>query len=126
MAKKKNLPELVNHDPLVPFDLEQIGDNGDPCFGKAYDLSTKECKQCGDSELCAIKMAQLLNKTRKELEEQNNYKDLDMLEDVAGIKKYIRGLLRKGKTRKEIVEKTSLKFEVPSKIIRKIYKELKQ
>lgn len=124
--KKNNLPDLSHHDPLVPLTLENIGGNGDPCFGKAYDLSTKECKLCGDSELCAIKMSQMLNVTRKELDEKDKYKDLDVLEDVAGMKKYIRGLLRKGKERKEIVEKTSLKFEVPKKIVRKIYKELKQ
>ena len=27
-----------------------MGTNGDPCFGIEYDLSTKECKLCGDSE----------------------------------------------------------------------------
>lgn len=125
--KKNELPDLSQHDPLIPLTLENIGSpNGDPCFGKAYDLSTKECKLCGDSELCAIKMSQMLNVTRKELEDKNKYKDLDVLEDVAGMKKYIRGLIRKGKERKEIVEKTSLKFEVPKKIVRKIYKEVKQ
>lgn len=122
--KKKNLPDLSKHDPLAPLSLEEIGSNGDPCFGTAYDLSTKECKQCGDSELCAIKMSQNLKITRKELEEKNQYKDLDTLEDVAGMKKYIRGLIRKDKERKEIVQKTSEKFEVPKKIVRKIYKEL--
>ena len=128
MAKKKQLTSeelLANHNPLVPFDLDKIGRvNEDPCFGQAYDLSTPECKQCGDSELCAIKMSQMLRVTRKELDEKNQYKDLDMLEDVAGMKKYMRGLLRKDKTRKEIVQKTSEKFEVPTKIVRKIYKEL--
>lgn len=123
-SKNKNAELLANHDPLVPFDLSLIGSKDDVCFGKAYDLSTKECKQCGASELCAIKMSQELNITRRQLEEQNHYKDLDSLEDVAGIKKYIRGLIRKGKERREIVQKTSEKFEVPKKIIRKIYKEL--
>lgn len=126
--KKKTSEEiLTKHDPLTPLNLKEIGDiNSDPCFGKAYDLSTKECKLCGDSELCAIKMSQMLNVTRKELEEKNQYKDLDILEDVAGMKKYMRGLIRKGKERKEIIIKTSEKFEVPKKIVRKIYKELKQ
>lgn len=124
--KKQQLPDIEKHDPLTPFSLDEIGTNGDPCFGKAYDLSTKECKLCGDSELCAIKMSQTLNVTRKELDEKNQYKDLDMLEDIAGMKKYIRGLIRKGKERREIVTKTSEKFEVPKKIVRKIYKELKQ
>lgn len=124
--KKQNLPDLSKQDPLDPIDFNLIGDpNGDPCFGKGYDLSTKECKQCGDSELCALKMAQALGKTRKELEAKKHYKDLDVLEDVEGIKKFMRRLKRKGESRREIVKQTSLKFEVPTGDLRKIYKELK-
>ena len=123
-SKREKLPNLKKVDPLQPIDVTKLGSNGDPCFGKAYDLSTKECKLCGDSELCCLKMSQSLNITRKELEAKNHYKDLDNLEDVNGIKKYIRGLKRKGSTRKEIVEKASIKFEVPKKDIRLIYKSM--
>ena len=126
MAKKQQLPSLSDHDPLVPFKIEDIGTNGDPCFAKGYDLSTKECKLCGDSELCAFKMSQDLNITRKQLEEKNSYKDLDVLEDTTGIKKYIRSLKRKGKSRKEIIDLATNKFEVPRKRIRQIYLELKK
>lgn len=122
--KKQKLPDLTKHDILTPIDISQLGDNGDPCFGKGYDLSTKECKLCGDSELCAFKMSQNLNITRKELEQKNQYKDLDVLEDTVGIKKYIRSLIRKGKEKKEIILKTVEKFEVPRKRIREIYKEV--
>lgn len=126
MAKKKQeVIKLSEHDPLKPIDITKLGSNQDPCFGKGYDLSTRECKLCGDSELCAIKMAQTLRITRKELEEKNNYKDLDVLEDTKGIKKYLRSLKRKGLKRKEIFEKTSEKFEVPIDMVKKIYKELK-
>ena len=79
--------------------------------------------KCGDSELCAFKMSQNLNITRKELEQKNQYKDLDVLEDTVGIKKFIRSLIRKGKDRKEIISKTVEKFEVPKKRIRELYKE---
>ena len=124
MAKKKQkLPELSKQDILTPIDLSTMGTNGDPCFGIGYDLSTKECKLCGDSELCEFKMSQNLNITRKELEQKNQYKDLDVLEDTVGIKKYIRGLIRKGKEKKEIISKTVEKFEVPRKRIRELYKE---
>lgn len=126
MAKKQKLPDLTKHDPLVPIDITQLGTNGDPCFGKGYDLTTKECKLCGDSELCAFKMSQELRITRKELEEKNKYKDLDVLEDVDGIKKYMRNLKRKGLEKKEIITKSIEKFEVPRDIIRKLYKELKK
>ena len=126
MAKKeKMLPDLTNQDPLEPIDITQLGTNGDPCFGKEYNLATKECKMCGDSELCAFKMSQVLKITRKELEEKNHYKDLDTLEDVEGIKKYMRSLKRKGLTRKEIVSKCNTKFEVPKKDLRTIFKQLK-
>lgn len=126
MAKKeKMLPDLTKQDPLEPIDITQLGTNGDPCFGKEYNLATKECKMCGDSELCAFKMSQVLKITRKELEEKNHYKDLDTLEDVEGIKKYMRSLKRKGLTRKEIVSKCNTKFEVPKKDLRTIFKQLK-
>lgn len=121
--KKKQLPDLSKQDILTPIDVSTLGTNGDPCFGIGYDLSTKECKLCGDSELCSFKMSQNLNITRKELEQKNQYKDLDVLEDTVGIKKYIRGLVRKGKDRKEVITKTVEKFEVPRKRIRELYKE---
>lgn len=125
MAKKKQtLPDIKNRDPLEPIDISTLGKVGiDPCFGIGYDLSTKECKLCGDSELCAFKMSQNMNITRKELDQKNQYKDLDVLEDTIGIKKYIRGLIRKGKDKKEIITKTVEKFEVPRKRIRELYKE---
>ena len=126
MVKKKQKlpdPDLSKQDILTPIDLSTLGTNGDVCFGIGYDLSTKECKLCGDSELCAFKMSQNLNITRKELEQKNQYKDLDVLEDTVGIKKYIRGLIRKGKDRKDIISKTVEKFEVPRKRIRELYKE---
>ena len=127
MAKKKQtLPDIKNQDPLEPINIAELGSNGDPCFGIGYDLSTKECKLCGDSELCAFKMSQNMNITRKELEQKNQYKDLDILEDTVGIKKYIRGLIRKGKDRKEVITKTVEKFEVPRKRIRELYKECKK
>ena len=124
-SKKQTLPDLSKVDPIDEIDVTQLGSNGDPCFGKGYNLSTKECKLCGDSELCALKMAQVLKITRKELEENNHYKDLDTLEDVEGIKKYMRSLKRKGLTRKEIVSKCNTKFEVPKKDLRIIFKQLK-
>lgn len=127
MAKKqKNLPALSNHNPLIPIDITQLGTNGDPCFGKGYDLTTKECKLCGDSELCAFKMAQELRITREELEAKNKYKDLDILEDVDAIKKYMRSLKRKGISKKDIISKSIEKFEVPKNTIRELYKELKK
>lgn len=125
--KNKNKTiDITKVDPLQVIDVTKLGmSEYDPCFGKGYDLSTKECKLCGDSELCALKMAQVLKITRKELEEKNHYKDLDTLEDVEGIKKYMRSLKRKGLDRKEIVSRCNTKFEVPKKDLRTIFKQLK-
>ena len=123
MAKRKNLPSIKNHDPLVPIDVTNLGNEND-CFGQAYDLTTKECKLCGDSELCALKMSQNLNITRKQLNEKNHFKDLDILEDIPAIKKYMRSLKRKGESRKSIIAKASGKFEVPTKDLRKIYRDI--
>lgn len=125
MAKKKQqLPDLTKQEVLTPIDVSTLGSNGDPCFGIGYDLSTKECKLCGDSELCAFKMSQNLNITRKELDKKNQYKDLDVLEDTVGIKKYIRSLIRKGKEKKDIILSATEKFEVPRKRIRELYREI--
>ena len=125
--KNKNKTiDITKVDPLQVIDVTKLGmSEYDPCFGKEYNLATKECKMCGDSELCAFKMSQVLKITRKELEEKNHYKDLDTLEDVEGIKKYMRSLKRKGLTRKEIVSKCNTKFEVPKKDLRIIFKQLK-
>lgn len=124
-SKNKTI-DITKVDPLQVVDITKLGmSEYDPCFGKGYNLSTKECKLCGDSELCALKMAQVLKITRKELEKKNHYKDLDTLEDVDGIKKYMRSLKRKGLTRKEIVSKCNTKFEVPKKDLRIIFKQLK-
>lgn len=122
--KTNNLPSIKKQDPLVPIDITNLG-NGQDCFGNCYDLSTKECKLCGDSELCALKMSQNLNITRQELNEKNHYKDLDVLEDIDAIKKYMRKLKRAGKDRKEIIAECNKKYEVPSKDLRNIYRELK-
>lgn len=115
--------DLTKQDPLEPIDLSKFGSDED-CFGQAYDLSTKECKLCGDSELCAFKMSQNLNITRKQLDDKNHYKDLDILEDVEAIKKFMRKLKRKGETRKVIISKCLDKFEVPSRDLRNIYKQI--
>lgn len=122
--KKKQLPDLSKQDILTPIDVSTLGTNGDPCFGIGYDLSTKECKLCGDSELCAFKMSQNLNITRKELEQKNQYKDLDVLEDTVGIKKYIRGLIRKGKDKKKLLLKLLRNSKYPENVLENFIKSV--
>lgn len=127
MAKKKKelVKELMKGDIFKPMStIDVLGTKNDPCFGLNYDLTTKECKLCGDSELCAICFAQGLNKTREQLEKEQHFKDLDVLVDVPGVQKYMRGLKRKGSDKKEIIEKSMNKFELPKKDIREIYRSL--
>ena len=124
MAKKKQkLPDLSKQDILTPIDLSTMGTNGDPCFGKHYDLSTKECKMCGDSELCCIKFTDLMGKTRKELEADTQYKDLEPLIDMAGCKKYYRKLVRDKLGKREILDKLQSRFELSRKEARDLYRK---
>lgn len=111
-------------DILKPVNIDSIGSNGDPCFGKGYDLSTQECKQCGDSELCCLKFAQLVGKTRKQLEKENQYKDLEVLVDEVAVKKSIRALKRKGENKKTIIDKLQAKYQLSREQTRMLYKKL--
>lgn len=123
--KKQKLPELSKQDILTPIELESIGSNGDPCFGKSYNLSSKECKICGDSELCCIKFAAAQGKTRKQLESETDYKDLETLVDIQAVKKTIRNLKRNNTPKKEILDKVQSKYEISRDQARAIYKEIK-
>lgn len=123
--KKRDLPDISKADPLVPIDIDSIGSNGDPCFGKGYDLTTNECKMCGDSELCCIKFAAALGKTRKELEKENDYKDLETLVDIPAVKKTIRNLKRKGEDRKTIRQKLQAKYHLSESEAKELYRKYK-
>lgn len=105
---------MKEEDILKPIDINSIGSNGDPCFGKGYDLSTEECKQCGDSELCCLKFANLMGKTRKQLEEENQFKDLEILVDEKAVKKTIRALKRKGEDKKLLYKSYKLNMNLVS------------
>lgn len=129
MVKKKKdklkdaMEELENGDILEPMDISKLGTNGDPCFGKHYDLSTKECKMCGDSELCCIKFTDMMGKTRKELEAETQYKDLEPLIDMEGCKKYYRKLVRDKLGKREILDKLQSRFELSRKEVRDLYRK---
>lgn len=123
-TKKETLPDLNKHDILKPLSVTSIGTNGDPCFGKSYDLTTPECKMCGDSELCAIVFAQNMNKTREELEKENKYKDMEILIDISSVKKYMRALKRKEEAKKDILDKATVKFKITRDEAREIYRSL--
>ena len=80
---------------------------------------------CGDSELCCIKFADKVGKTRKQLEKENQYKDLEILVDKSAVFKSIRALKRKGDDKKTIIQKIQAKYELSIKEARLLYKEQK-
>lgn len=123
MTKKNKLIKLEDTPILKPVDIDSIGSSDDPCFGKAYDLSTQECRSCGDSELCCIKFAEMMGKTRKELEEENQYKDMELLVDKVAAKKTFRALRRKGEDKKTIIQKLQAKYSITIKEARTLYRE---
>lgn len=125
-AKKNSGLMNISKQPLFkPITIDMIGTSDDPCFGIGYDLSTRECKSCGDSELCSIQFAQKLGKTRKKLEEEKQFKDLDILIDKVAAKKYYRTLKRKGLEKSDLLDKLQSKFELTRKEARQLYKEFK-
>jgi hypothetical protein len=64
-------------DRMKPINFKDLGGENDPCFGKHYDLKAKECKKCGDCEICAIVSGQknFLSQIEKQ-EAKNEFKDL--------------------------------------------------
>lgn len=123
---KKARKELESGDILKPLDISKLGTGNDPCFGKSYDLSTKECKMCGDSELCCIKFTALMGKTRKELEAETKFKDLEPLIDMEGCRKYYRRLVREGLGKKDILDKLQSKYELSRQEVRDLYHKFKK
>lgn len=120
---KSTLPDINKIPILKPITIDMLGTSSDPCFGEAYDLSTNDCRSCGDSELCAIKFAKGLGKTRKELEKDTQFKDLDVRIDQAAAKKYYRKLKREGKEKVEILDSLQKKFELSRKEARELYRK---
>ena len=120
MAKKVKYEDSGMFEAL---DFKSIGSKEDPCFGKSYDLTTDECKMCGDSELCCAVFAQALGKTRKKLEDENHFKDLDVLIDKTAISKTIKSSIKKGLSKKEILETLRKKYEITKDESRMLYRE---
>ena len=64
-----------------------------------------------------------MGKTRKELEAETTFKDLEPLVDIEGCKKYYRKLVREKLGKKEILDKLQSKFELSRKEARDIYRK---
>ena len=65
-------------DLKVPVDTSKIKQSDDGCFGKLWDMSSKECPQCADKDLCSILFKGELEKNSSKIKETlglNNWLD---------------------------------------------------
>ena len=79
---------------LVPFDVTKLGSEDDPCFGKLYDLTAPECHECGDIELCALKLSQSQRVKTLDIESKMSFRDISE-KDIVGAIEYAKSLIKK-------------------------------
>jgi len=72
-SRKTKSTEIDLTKPII--DVFSFGSKDDPCFGKLYSPSAKECNRCGDNELCIIAMAQKAKTKRAKIKEKAPLKD---------------------------------------------------
>lgn len=129
MAKKDRVPrnKTEDIDLMEPIDITQFGTDQDPCFGKEYNLSTPECKRCGDSELCAIVMGQNNHIKREKIEAEGRFKDLEIAKSDSNpaLENWVKTKISEGLTRSEIISKAKNTFGSTRKEIKDIYKKYK-
>lgn len=125
MAKRRERKETKGVDFMKPIDVTAFGTADDPCFGKLYNLSTNECKRCGDSELCCVVFAQNMKKERTSEKVKSRFKDeeLDMVPNEALIK-WVKERKKEGLTRQEVIKKAKRTFGSERQVIKKIYKDV--
>lgn len=125
-SRNKFRKKLTDDQMLAPLDVTKFGGPDDPCFGKYHDLKATECRNCGDSELCAIAMSYKGIAMRQKLEMETSFKDI---EDVGidlkekRIKRYIKKKLAKGLEIRKIYKKAARRYNIPILRIEEIYKE---
>lgn len=80
--KKKEIQRIAQErfDPdsidfSKPINVTKFGSDDDPCFGKHYDMTTKQCKICGDAEFCQIKTGQNQHLLRDQKSSEKEYLD---------------------------------------------------
>jgi len=122
MAKDRKARKATEDiDFLKPINLSIIGTADDPCFGKQYNLSVKECKRCGDSELCGVVFSQHMQKERNKIQKKKRFKDIEL--DKPDLTKWVAMKKKEGLKRFQIIKIAKKTFGVTSKDIKKIYEE---
>lgn len=126
MAKSKKKEETT--DLSKPIDLSKIGTPDDPCFGTQYDPRDKDCKICGDIEICAIAQMQNNKLQRELLAKEKDFKDLDEAKflnekDAKEAKRLIEKYKSKGYSKARIRLKLSRELNIDSERLREIIKK---
>lgn len=140
MAKKLNKsgertarPQTPGLNLLYPINLDKIGTEDDPCFGKQHDPKNEVCSRCGDCELCQIVFSNNMHKTRAKTESTQAYMDMDEKEVYDSIAKKdkevkagIRTIIRKNKKidRAELIKRVQAQYNLSPNKAEKIYKSL--
>lgn len=130
MAKKNSREpreKTQGIDLMEPINITQFGTDDDPCFGKEYNLSTPECKRCGDSELCAIVMGQNNHIKRKTIEDNNRFKDLEIVNKTnTALEEWVKKKMEEGLKRSEIITKAKNTYGSSREEIKSIYAKFKK
>ena len=126
MAKSKKKEETI--DLSKPIDLSKIGTPDDPCFGTQYDPRDKDCKICGDIEICAIAQMQNNKLQRELLAKEKDFKDLDEAKflnekDAKEAKRLIEKYKSNGYSKARIRLKLSRELNIDSERLREIIKK---
>ena len=130
MSKKERTPHkksiIEPEDFLKPIDITQFGNEDDPCFGKLYNLSDMACKRCGDSSLCGLVFGQNLNVTRKKIEKDSRFKDLEKPDEISNpaLYNWVKSKKEDGLTRSEIIKRAKSVYGSSREEIKKIYNSL--
>lgn len=77
MTRKPHKKKKVEVDIMKPLLFTDLGTENDPCFGKHYSIAAAECKDCGDSDVCAILCQDKMHREYKEQEANNRFKDVE-------------------------------------------------
>lgn len=66
-----------NEDLTVPLDKSKFMEDS-TCFGKHWDMRSKECPQCADRDICGIVFKDTVDKKAKDIESDLGTKYLDV------------------------------------------------
>lgn len=83
---RKPSAKQIEVDFLVPIDKEKCKSMADvDCFGKLYDITTKECNRCTLRDVCCIVFQDVVDLKAKEIEKSTGSRFLDT-SDMSALK----------------------------------------